>query len=67
MKRYITNKANVIKEKIKSKITDEFETDLYDLLYKNGWYVRIVIDEDDVIEYNVVMDENNNVDFELRR
>jgi hypothetical protein len=66
MKRYITNRAESIKSQIENRIKEEFETEIFDLFYDGGWYVRIVIDENDIIEYNVIMDEKNVIDFEIR-
>jgi len=67
MNKYIIDRATKLKDEIGNRAKKEFETENFKLFYDKGmWCVKVFIDKDDVMDYNVIRDENGRIDFEIK-
>ena len=72
MKKYIADRSKQMKNKILSKARENLIHEDIHIFWENSqWWIKVFIGlldngELDVVDYNVVEDENGNIDFEVR-
>jgi len=65
--RYISERTESMKQKILKKSKDLFGDVSIELHWsheRNCWWIKVTIDKNDIIEYNVIT-ENNDIDFKV--
>jgi hypothetical protein len=73
MHKYIQDRSRQSKNKILRKARDEFGNVNTHIFYEQGtWWIRVFVQkldngEWDIVEYDVIIDENGVVGFEMRR
>lgn len=67
MKKYITDRSKQMKNRILAKARVEFGNVNTYIFWQNGsWWIKVIISKEDIIEYDVIINDENEIDFMLK-